>query len=596
MIKKKQQKSLLKLRRREPLSGQIKKFLESADNPDAWRQIADPKSGLNIKLSTEEVNVIKRLYECQFADETYDPHSPSVDFFTYKKTEHKVNSHKRPKTNNEKSRWEAKRIAKIIKGIRRGSINIRDILEPGWRTKILAPFIDVWAQDSDVPKSSLPQIHAPKQQLPGHRDSYNPAPEYLPDEKERSEWEARDPKLRNPYLPTRYSSMRQIPAYSNLVSERFSRCLDLYMCPRAMKERMTVEHSDDLLPVLPDPSTLKPFPENLSLEFVGHTKAIIAISLDSSGQWLLSASKDSTVKLWEVSSGQCLHTWSFTSSNIATLSWNPIHPFFAIALDDRIEILLPPGIVPGSKEAEDTLFQDAFVVDLNSNSKLSWSLDKRKKALLLKLDSPATWMAWHRRGDYLATLHSQSQKHGQRLFIHQISRRASQSPLSRLLGTPRACLFHPSQPKLTVLTDMSLRIYDLSKQKLAKKLRLSAKHPSYLTLHPSGDHIVVAHLDGSLLWYDLNGSDRPHRKLQQGSAIRASVFSNRFNLLASCTDAGFINIMHASIDQEDYSKDPLIVPVKVIATNGGGLNSMTWHPSQPWLLVGSENGTISIFV
>ena len=45
-------------------------------------------------------------------------------------------------------------------------------------------------------------------------------------------------------------------AYSGL---RFTRCLDLYLCPRALKMRMNVD-PQSLLPQLPNPKDLRPFP------------------------------------------------------------------------------------------------------------------------------------------------------------------------------------------------------------------------------------------------------------------------------------------------------------------------------------------------
>ena len=40
---------------------------------------------------------------------------------------------------------------------------------------------------------------------------------------------------------------------------RFTRCLDLYLCPRSLKMRMNVDPAS-LLPQLPNPKDLRPFP------------------------------------------------------------------------------------------------------------------------------------------------------------------------------------------------------------------------------------------------------------------------------------------------------------------------------------------------
>ena len=37
----------------------------------------------------------------------------------------------------------------------------------------------------------------------------------------------------------RYNSLREVPAYSNFIQERFERCLDLYLCPRQRRMRVS---------------------------------------------------------------------------------------------------------------------------------------------------------------------------------------------------------------------------------------------------------------------------------------------------------------------------------------------------------------------
>lgn len=37
----------------------------------------------------------------------------------------------------------------------------------------------------------------------------------------------------------RFTSIRSIPAYENAMKESFERCLDLYLCPRVRKKRVS---------------------------------------------------------------------------------------------------------------------------------------------------------------------------------------------------------------------------------------------------------------------------------------------------------------------------------------------------------------------
>lgn len=57
---------------------------------------------------------------------------------------------------------------------------------------------------------------------------------------QRALWEQQDPADRKlPFVPRKYSSLRQVPAFSQFIHERFERCLDLYLCPRQRKMRVT---------------------------------------------------------------------------------------------------------------------------------------------------------------------------------------------------------------------------------------------------------------------------------------------------------------------------------------------------------------------
>ena len=47
--------------------------------------------------------------------------------------------------------------------------------------------------------------------------------------------------LMNMHFP-RFLSLRSVPAYESAVKESFDRCLDLYLCPRARKKRVSEPH------------------------------------------------------------------------------------------------------------------------------------------------------------------------------------------------------------------------------------------------------------------------------------------------------------------------------------------------------------------
>lgn len=95
------------------------------------------------------------------------------------------------------------------------------------------------------------------------------------------------------------AAVLQVGSYAGLVKERFERCLDLYLCPRAFKRRLNID-PESLVPRLPRPRELKPFPNALSVEYVGHASRVRCIACSPDGQWLASGDDDGVLILWEV--------------------------------------------------------------------------------------------------------------------------------------------------------------------------------------------------------------------------------------------------------------------------------------------------------
>ena len=62
---------------------------------------------------------------------------------------------------------------------------------------------------------------------------------------------------------------------------------------------------ESLLPKLPNPRDLQPFPASHGLIYLGHTDRVTCLSIDPSGQWLATGSDDGTVRLWELFTGRC---------------------------------------------------------------------------------------------------------------------------------------------------------------------------------------------------------------------------------------------------------------------------------------------------
>ena len=201
------------------------------------------------------------------------------------------------------------------------------------------PFV-LWKGDEEdelTLRKGPQHVQAPKMKPPGHAESYNPAEEYLPTEEELKAWEDLD-EVDRPYgalVPQKFKNLRTVGAYQHSVKERFERCLDLYLAPRMIKKRLNID-PESLVPKLPSPKDLKPFPNAKCIVYSTATSCksmVRAISVSPSGEYFASGSEDGYVRVWEVMTGKMVREWglhkfanvedSATETVVSSVEWNP---------------------------------------------------------------------------------------------------------------------------------------------------------------------------------------------------------------------------------------------------------------------------------
>ncbi|KAG5264779.1 hypothetical protein AALO_G00257940 [Alosa alosa] len=319
---------------------ELDEFLDKMENPDYWRTVHDKTTGTDIRLSDEQVDLVHRLQRGQFGDVNFNEYEPSVDFFTNEVMIHPVTNRPMDKRSFIPSLLDKEKVSKMVHAIKMGWIKPR-------KPKDSTPqYYDLWAKEDPNAILGRHKMHvpAPKMRLPGHEESYNPPPEYLLSEEERLAWEQQDAEDRKlNFLPQKYECLRAVPAFSRFIHERFERCLDLYLCPRQRKMRVNV-NPEDLIPKLPKPKDLQPFPTTQSLVYRGHTSLVRCISVSPTGQWLVSGSDDGSVRFWEVSTARCMKTIE-VSVAVKSVAWspNPAVCLVAIAFNETV-VLLNPGL------------------------------------------------------------------------------------------------------------------------------------------------------------------------------------------------------------------------------------------------------------
>lgn len=572
---------------------ELDKFLNKMEDPDDWKTVEDEKSGKSVVLSKEEIDIIKKIQGGDYAD-GYNPYEPTLVWYTDKVMETPISAAPEPKSRFLPSKWEAKRIMKIVRAIRKGWI------VPGRKKEEKPRFYELWdSNDQEVDRPM--HIPAPKMPLPENDMSYNPPAEYLPTEEEIEKWEKLDPEDRpKNYLPKKYSSLRAVPAYDKFIEERFERCLDLYLCPRVRKNKFQID-PESLIPKLPDPKDLQPFPTSLAITYKGHTERVRCISIDPTGQWLASGSEDKTLRLWEIVTGRCIHVWKMEET-VSSVSWNPNKLFSLISISCGNKIVLVNPLVASHEVQHNT---DEFIkqqVEAESNKYAEWikpSISEINSGIrqYIQLEKTITYLTWHRRGDYFASVSPDAANSA--VLVHQLSKHQTQNPFKKSKGLVQRVLFHPSKPFLFVATQNFVRIYNLVKQELIKKLQSGVKWISSMDIHPGGDNLIIGSYDKRLCWFDLDLSVKPYKTLRYHKyAIRNVCFHKRYPLFSSCSDDGNINIFHGMV-YSDMLQNPLIVPVKIIKaheiTDNLGVLNCEFHPIQPWIITCGADKTIKLF-
>eukprot|EP00898_Chlorokybus_atmophyticus_P006593 jgi/Chlat1/6935/Chrsp52S06612 len=581
---------LLKKERKDQLAS----FLAKTDDKKAWRTVYDEYNDEDIVLNAEEVQMIQRIREGKFPHAEINPYEPYVDWFEYEDGIHPLSNAPEPKRRFIPSKWEAKQVVKLVRAMRKGWIKLHE--KPKEKPMVYL----LWEDDYGMlekTQSGLTYIPAPKATLPGHEESYNPPEEYLPTEEEASAYKMADPIDRPAFIPQRFMSLRAVPMYENFIKERFERCLDLYLAPRARRKKLNID-PESLIPKLPKPRDLQPFPTMVGLVYIGHTGRVGSISVDPSGQWLASGSDDATVRVWEVRTGRCFQTWTLNAA-VRHIAWNPnpSSTIIAVATGKAVVLLNAATGAEGVHQATETLLKLKEQDTGEGNQTLcSWSRHSAG-GVELQHAHPVHQVTWHHKGDYFATAAPEANTTA--VLVHQLSKQQTQNPFRKNKGRVVQVSFHPSKPFFYVATQSHVRVYNLAKQELAKKLITGVQSVSSLAIHPGGDNLIIGSQDRKLCWFDLDLSSAPYKNLRyHDGAIQSVAFHPRYPLFASCADDATIHVFHGMV-YADLLQNALLVPLKILrghdVVKGSGVLDCVFHPQQPWLFSAGADGTVRLY-
>lgn len=523
--------------------------IANKDDPSSMHTVYDMYNDRHVVLSERDLEIIRRMQSSAFAHPEHNDTPDYIDYYSSITEQMPIMAAPEPKRRFIASKWEMMKIVKIAKAIKEGRYVFQKDKDLK-KTEDPNALYMLWkdSEDEILSESSKNRFHlpAPKMPLPGHAESYNPPSEYLLSEEEVAKMEDQDPadRLHN-FIPTKHSCLRHVAGYDKFIKERFERCLDLYLCPRTLKRRLNID-PQSLVPRLPKPKELRPFPNMLSLQYVGHTQGVSCITLSPDGEYMVSGSEDGTVRLWEVDTALCRERWNL-GAPVVSVVWNPSgsHHLVAVATGKRI-VLISTGT--GDRDSSDVL--DSFLSSAESarepeeedeeqkasarwravtppddgskkNSRESHRVGPRVE---IQFDFNVKHVAWHQRGDYMAALVPDAASLS--VSVHQVSKAASQYPFKKKSpGIVQTVQFHPSRPYLFVATQQSVKVYHLMEQKLVKRLLSGCKWLSSMDIHQSGDHVIVGSYDRRLVWFDMDLSSTPYKTLKfHEKAVRSIAF------------------------------------------------------------------------
>jgi len=611
--------------------------------------IYDALNDKEVQLTDRQIEIIRRMQGGAVAHPEHDANPDMIDYFSgvNKEISGLTSNQYEKKSRFQPSKWEALQVKKLLHRLRRGNITIdflngkvRDMNDVTSSKLRNGPFMLWKGDEEDINDRRGPEyIPPPKQAPPTHAESYNPSDEYLPSEQELADWEKMEPSER-PHgliIPKKYPNLRSLGAYEHAVRERFERCLDLYLCPRVLKKRLNID-PESLVPQLPKASDLRPYPTEVCVEYKVKDSDVMVrcISTSPNGQYLISGYEDGMVRLWEVTTARMLQHWNLNDiiaslsgkaeedvvddekaeKSVVSIRWNPNkeHHCFLAAIGRYAFVFTTNTGSVEDTELTEALLSNAMnppkINNVRAAKAVEWKCISnlaRQQSLknfcgpvcVLQTKFEISKLEWHRRGDYFVTVAPNAAASS--VLIHQLSKANTQQPFNKNKGGSEvqcAC-FHPNKPFLFVANKQQVRVYHLMQQKMIKKLKSGCRWIQSLSVHPSGDHVIVGSLDRRMVWFDLDLSDAPYKTLKyHEKALRSVSYHARYPLMASASDDGNVHIFHSMV-YSDLMRNPLIVPLKILrghkVVKKLGVLEAVFHPTQPWIFTAGSDGIIKLY-
>ncbi len=204
------------------------------------------------------------------------------------------------------------------------------------------------------------------------------------------------------------------------------------MCPRVLKKKVNVTDLSTLIPELPQPNDLKPFPSRVSIEFKKHKTCVRSISVSTCGNFLASADEDSQLIIWCTRTTRVLREYTLPNKVTDSLAWCPAKNkcLLLVANEENLIVIAPELYTKFFNRETAALLasiKEQFSANLKANEskhqaayKMIWDFEG-EHGLTLKFSEPLKQVVWHHKGDFFASLVANQQTSTQ-VLIHSIAK------------------------------------------------------------------------------------------------------------------------------------------------------------------------------
>ncbi|CUF92601.1 Hypothetical protein, putative [Bodo saltans] len=535
----------------------LDQLLEATDDPNAMRTIHDALHDEKKVISNADLQLIFNLQRNRTANSAYDMYGDAGDgLVEFDPLNHPLARGNGPsKKKFIPALHEMKKLAKIVKRILKEKDEKKvpeeekpdpdaaymlwdDSTNPEMDTHTKFKYNNRIEKPKAAPPGTYesyrpPAEYLPKAAPPGTYESYRPPAEYLPSEKTKERFaRLRAIDKKEHFLPQAFGSLRHVPFYNHTIQDRYQRCLDLAFFPRKQRTRLVVDPSK-LLPELPDPKDLRPYPERLSFLYKGHTGTVRSISLDPHGQYLATGCDDHIVRVFEVLTGRIMKRYDVggvvqqvefcpnKALNILAVATEYsivfIVPTFCAhdAVNDHsVRFLRAPGLAAradanaegpaagetsaqGSGITQTAIDQDETAYDTTKDLHDEEEREKRADfqdaspkeraagiVVKVTMHAKVKKFTFHTKGDYMCALCPKDHVKYRQTVMLQLSRRKVFCPFRKFAEIVTDCKFHPREPLFFLSTTNSVRCYNLLAHKLQKRYKAPGGITTCISVHP----------------------------------------------------------------------------------------------------------------